>query len=172
MLPKLHDQYTPHHWLKGINSCPPSWLVCANGLGYEWCSQDSPFFVVLPRVRLCKGVKQSGLSVCQFVSPIKNVETWIKTGNSFKNWQQHWNCKRSVYFIGSKVVLPSAFPAVSYWTLGLSTILIRSIPWILYSLVHAGSTCIYQYFRYSGVQAYASSTRVWSRIRSCFVLER
>ena len=29
------------------------------------------FFVVLPHVRLYKGVKQSRLSVCQFVSPVK-----------------------------------------------------------------------------------------------------
>ena len=35
-----------------------------------------------------------------------------------------------VYLIGSKAVLPSAFLAVSYLTLGLSNNLIQSIPWI------------------------------------------
>ena len=35
-----------------------------------------------------------------------------------------------VYLIGSKAVLLSVFPAVSYLTSGPSAILIQSIPWI------------------------------------------
>ena len=74
----------------------------------------------------CLSVSQS---VSQSVCPVKNFEistfTWL---NNCCTWPQHGNLKKiiCVYLTETKPVHSSAFPALFYLSLVLSTILIRS----------------------------------------------
>ena len=80
-----------------------------------------------------KGLRnQFCLSASQSVCPVKNFEisifTWL---NNCCTQQWHGNLKKMyVYLIETKAVHFSAFPALFYLTLVLSTILIRSTTWI------------------------------------------
>ena len=111
-------------WKYKINTCTE---VPLNSSEHCFCTCS------LPRARMCEGVKELVLSICQFVSPVKNVEISTFTGlNNCCTQQRHGNLKKNMYgyLIETKAVHSSAFPAIFYLTLVLSTILIRSTTWI------------------------------------------